>query len=87
MKKIIMTLLLVLISEFCFSSTISTKRGPVDFPHQPHTSIMGCMTCHNPHGGMMGGFGAAERTHAFCQSCHNPNLLPDKCKFCHKPKK
>lgn len=90
MKKLSLIICILLISALAFSSTIETKRGPVDFPHPPHSAIMECLECHMSHGGgMMGMFTmtgiTVDANHNFCQSCHDPKVV--SCKFCHQPKK
>jgi hypothetical protein len=89
--KVFLVILMVMLTTLTYASTIQTKKGPVNFPHPPHSSIMGCMECHMSHGGgFMGAFTmtgiTVDANHAFCRSCHDPKVIPNGCKFCHTKK-
>jgi predicted CXXCH cytochrome family protein len=89
--KIFLIILMVMLTTLTYASTIQTKRGPVDFPHPPHSAIMQCLECHMSHGGgMMGMFSmtgiTVDANHNFCFTCHDPKEIAEKCKFCHQKK-
>lgn len=74
--------------------TLKSHYGNVAFPHQPHTKIISCQTCHHNGGGNVGcsvchsqvSLTYLEKAfHTRCIRCHNMQKKgPTDCLECHK---